>query len=393
MIIGAGIGGLCAALACRDAGLEVAVYEQTEQLAEVGAGLQLAANATRILRAWGLLEAVKAQAYAPRAVRLRSGRSGYVIAHLPLGSLGEARYGAPYLHIHRNDLHQILLQAAQQRGAQIFLGRQFTHFRRQDDQIEAQFADGSSATGELLIGADGIKSRVRDALFGAAAPSFSGHLAWRGLVPAARLPADMIEPAVTAWLGPGKHFVHYFVRGGDLVNFVGIVETQRWTEESWSTPGNPAEMAADFADWHPHIQQLLHQAEHCFKWALLDRPALERWSVGRVSLLGDACHAMRPFLAQGAAMAIEDAWVLGRMLDSYESDVEDALAEYERYRRPRTLRVQQASISQGKLYHERSTRGQLLRNLKLAAGSRLVPDIAMAQFDWLFGYDAVRGFH
>ena len=391
-IIGAGIGGLTAALACRAAKLEVDIYEQATVLAEAGAGIQLSPNATRILRAFGLLEQVYARSFVPRAARFRAARSGYVIAHMPLGSLGEARYGAPYLHIHRDDLHQVLRQAAEDAGARLHLGKRFQSFRREGASVQTQFEDGSDAWCELLIGADGIKSRVQAALFGEQSPRFTGHMVWRGLVQADDVPENLIEPAVTAWLGPARHFVHYYVRGGQEINFVGVVETERWTEESWSIDGDPEEMRRDFQDWHPDVQQLISRSTSCFKWALYDRPPLERWSVGRVTLLGDACHPMRPFLAQGAAMAIEDAWVLGRFLDTYETEVEQALTEYEYYRRPRTAIVQRRSIEQGRMYHERSRSAQLMRNFKLAAGTRLVPDIAMQQYDWLFGYDAIKGF-
>jgi len=244
----------------------------------------------------------------------------------------------------------------------------------------------------VLVGADGIRSTVRECLLGDDRPRYAGLLAWRGLVPTATLPPDLIAPAATVWLGPRRHFVHYYVRAGELVNFVGVVETQDVREESWVTEGTRAELAADFAGWHRDVRTLIVAADRCFKWGLYERPPLPRWSFGRVTLLGDACHGMLPFLAQGAAMAIEDAWVLARLLQDDEEVPVEALLEYERFRRPRTQRVQLASAAQGRIFHLDSRAAVAARNLKLGLGSRLLPELAMQQFDWLHGYDAVRGF-
>jgi salicylate hydroxylase len=194
------------------------------------------------------------------------------------------------------------------------------------------------------------------------------------------------------WLGPARHFVHYYVRGGELVNFVGVVETDRWTGESWRQGGDSQELADDFAGWHPTVRTLIDAADETFKWALYDRDPLPAWTRGSITLLGDACHPMLPYLAQGAAMAIEDAWVLSRMLERWEDQPSQGLAEYERYRRPRTARVQQRSRAQGEEFHLRERWPVLQRNFKLALGSRYLPEIAMGRFDWLHGYDCVRGF-
>ncbi|MFU8817693.1 MAG: FAD-dependent monooxygenase, partial [Pseudomonadales bacterium] len=213
-----------------------------------------------------------------------------------------------------------------------------------------------------------------------------------GLVPAKNLPTGLISPNATVWLGPGRHFVHYYVRGGELVNFVGVVETDRWTNESWSQRGDVADLAADFAGWHPVVETLIAATEEAYRWALYDRDPLPSWTRGNISLLGDACHPMLPYLAQGAAMAIEDAWVLSIMLERWEDEPARGLAEYERYRRPRTGKVQLASRAQGKEFHLRERLPVLQRNLKLALGSRFLPEMAMQQFDWLHGYDCIRGF-
>ena len=208
--------------------------------------------------------------------------------------------------------------------------------------------------GALLIGADGIHSSIRAQLFGAAAPRFTGNVAWRGLVPAERLPRGLVDPVATVWMGPGKHFVHYYVRGGALVNCVCVVEKAGWEVESWTQRGDHVELKRDFAGWHGTVAALIDSmdADACFKWALFDRPPMPKWSDGRVTLLGDACHPTLPFMAQGAAMAIEDAAVLARCVDGAD-DVGKALTRYESLRRSRTSRIQLGSRGNAKLFHLR----------------------------------------
>ncbi len=391
-IAGGGIGGLTLALACREAGLsDLTVYEQTGNPEALGAGVQLSPNATRVLHALGLKSPLAAIAFVPEAVHLRTWRTGYLIASRPLGAFSEARYGAPYYHVHRGDLHALLLRAAIDRGIRIDTGRRCLGVAEDADGPWLEFDDGS-ARHDAVIGCDGIHSAVRASLFDAAEPVFTGHLAWRAMIPTEALPKNLIPPTATAWLGPRRHFVHYYVRGGALVNFVGVVETGRWTGESWREPGDPQELRADFDDWHPMVRTLIERADEVYRWALYDREPLPTWTRGNVTLLGDACHPMRPYLAQGAAMAIEDAWVLSRMLERWEDEPASGLNEYERYRRPRTAKVQAASRAQGEEFHRSERWDTWRRNFKLALGSRYLPEIAMKQFDWLHGYDCVRGF-
>ncbi|MEQ8483077.1 MAG: FAD-dependent monooxygenase [Pseudomonadales bacterium] len=391
-IVGAGIGGLTLALACRQAGLdEITVYEQADAPQGLGAGVQLSPNASRVLVALGLREALTGVAFFPRAVHLRTWRTGYLVAMRPLGAFSESRYGAPYLHLHRADLHQVLLDAAAARGVRIVSGR----------RCDGAGQDGAGAWVELggerqrhavVIGCDGIHSVVRSSLFDDAAPRYSGHVAWRGMVPTDRLPPRLIPDTATVWMGPGRHFVHYYVRRGELVNFVGVVASPRRSEESWRHVGDPAQLADDFAGWHPMVRTLIEAADDAWLWDLYDHAPMPAWTRGAITLLGDACHPMLPYLAQGAAMAIEDAWVLAVMLERWEDDPARALPEYERYRRPRTARVQARSAEQGELFHLPDGAGALRRNLKLALGSRYLPEIAMRQFDWLHGFDCIRGF-
>ncbi|MCZ6643127.1 MAG: FAD-dependent monooxygenase, partial [Gammaproteobacteria bacterium] len=264
-----------------------------------------------------------------------------------------------------------------------------------ESTTQINFADGSQVAHDVVIGCDGIHSAVRKSLFGADEPRFTGHMAWRGMVTASRLPKSLLGSNVTAWMGPEKHFVHYPVRGGELINFVGVVErapSDDVREESWRTEGDKAEIVEDFGDWHPDIVALINAADRCFKWALYDRDPLPNWSAGRVTLLGDACHPMLPYMAQGAAMAIEDAWVLSRMLENWEDETAEGFLEYERYRRPRTNKVVLGSRAQGQQFHLSDRWMVLMRNVRLGLGSRFLPDVAMQQLDWLHGYDCVKGF-
>jgi salicylate hydroxylase len=391
VIIGAGIGGMTAALALHAAGIEVHVFEQAPRLEGLGAGIQLAPNATRILRALKVLDAVDAVSFRPQAVQFRNWKSGTLIAAVPLGSTSESRHGAPYLHVHRGDLQTVLLDAVTARGIPMTFGRRCTGIDPCDDHVDVLFGDAALQRCDVLIGCDGIHSQIRTALFGAQAPRFTGYVAWRGLVPAARLPAGLIAPAATAWLGPRRHLVNYFVRRGELVNFVGVIETDGWQHESWTAAGDPDELRRDFAAWHPHVQELIAHADDCFKWALFDREPLPNWSVGRVTLLGDACHPMLPFLAQGGAAAIEDAWVLARRLEGAD-DEPAALVEYQRHRQPRTGRLQYEARRQGDMFHVQAPWDRFKRNLRLGVGSRLLPELALQQLDWIHGYDAVRDF-
>ncbi|HEX7034661.1 MAG TPA: FAD-dependent monooxygenase [Pseudomonadales bacterium] len=391
-VVGGGIGGLTAALACLHAGLDdITVYEQVTEPEALGAGIQLSPNATRVLIALGLRGALAQAVFQPEGVHLRTWRTGYLVASRPLGAISEARYGAPYWHVHRGDLHALLLDAARARGIRIETGCRCVS-AGEDERGPYVELESGTARHDVIVGADGIRSMVRSTVFQSGAPRFTGHVAWRGMVPAAKLPAGFVLPAATVWLGPGRHFVHYYVRGGELINFVGVVETDRWTEESWSRPGDPAALARDFAGWNPVVTRLIEAADEVFEWALYDHEPLPSWSRGGITLLGDACHPMLPYLAQGAAMAIEDAWVLSRMLERWEDLPAEGLAEYERYRRPRTARVQRESRRQGQEFHLPEGWPALRRNFVLALGSRLLPEIAMGQYDWLHGYDCVRGF-
>ena len=304
LIVGGGIGGLTAALALLRRGIDVDVYEQAAELKEVGAGVQLSANGTRVLHLLGVAEALRALSCEAVGKEVRLWNTGESWKLFDLGAESIARYGFPYFTVYRPDLLMVLADAvrAEKRDA-IHLGMKIGGFTQQASGVKLQF-ENRELQGDALIGADGVHSRIRQALFGPDKPLFTGNIAWRGIAPMDKLPARMARLVGTNWIGPGGHIVHYPLRGGALMNFVGIRERSDWQTESWSTKGSTEEVLADFRGWNEDIQSLIRNLATPYKWALMVRQPMPRWSVGRVTLLGDACHSMLPMLAQGAVMAI-----------------------------------------------------------------------------------------
>ncbi len=382
LIVGGGIGGVTAALCFAQQGFDVDVFEQAENFGEIGAGIQLSPNPSRVLHDLGLEQALRAIAFMPEGVEMRDWKTGRVLSSSPLGARAIETYGAPYYHVHRADLMAVLVAAA--RNTQ----RIALHTSARVDRV-VEAASGVSIEvggkrhdGDLLVGADGIRSVVRTALFGAEAPTFTGCVAWRALVPVDRLPAKHVRPMATVWWGPGKHFVHYYVRRGELVNCVCVVEKSGWEVESWTERGEHSELKRDFAGWNPELQTLIDAADKdsCFKWALFDRPPMPQWSKGCITLLGDACHPTLPFMAQGAAMAIEDGAVLSRCV-AQGTDIEVGLQRYESLRRERTARIQAGSRRNSRVFHLSGIKAWL-RNRAMGHA----PANAMA---WVYGYDAL----
>ncbi|VWX61308.1 Salicylate hydroxylase [Burkholderiales bacterium 8X] len=351
LIAGAGLGGLTAALALLRDGHDVTVFEQAAQLGEVGAGLQLSANATRVLALLGIDDAVRQIASVPAGKQVRLWRTGQSWKLFDLGQQSVAEYGHPYFTLYRPDFHRVLVEAVRAlKSDAIVLGARCAGFEAGDSGVKLDLEDGRSFGGDLLIGADGVHSRVRQGLFGADAPSFSGCLAWRGVIPAERLPERLREPVGTNWIGPGGHVIHYPLRRNELVNFVGVVERSDWTVESWTAAGTTEECLGDFAGWNEDVQALIRAIDTPYKWALMVREPLQQWSRGPVTLLGDACHPTLPFLAQGAAMAIEDGAMLARCLRE-TADPRQALGRYQDARVERTTRIVQGSAANTKRFH------------------------------------------
>ena len=388
LIAGAGIGGLTAALAIAQRGFPVAVFEQAEHLAEIGAGIQLSPNAARVLIALGLRERLERRAVAPEELRVMSARGARMLARAPLA--GAAQGDAPYWMIHRGDLQAALLEAVRANAAiTLHLGARVDDFELDGDGVTISAAGGHR--GCALIAADGLWSRLRAQLGHRDEPRFARRVAWRALVPADAVPQEARAPAVTLWFDGDNHLVHYPVRGGDLINVVAIVGDD-WREAGWNAPGERAEILARYgaATWPPAARTVLTAAQQWHKWALYDRLPIGEasadtgtaWGHGAVTLLGDAAHPMLPYLAQGAAMAIEDAWVLARALAERRDDAPAALRNYERERHARTARVQHAAYRTGTVYHLGGG-AALLRRLVLTAmgGQRLI-----ARYDWIYGW-------
>ena len=384
VIAGGGIGGLAAAAALLQKGIDVEVYEQARELKEVGAGVQLAANGTRVLYALGLGEELKALSCEAQGKEIRHWRTGETWKLFDLGPASIERYGFPYFTVYRPDLLEVLARAVRRmKPDAIRLGSRCLGFEQDGSGVTLEL-ESARARADVLIGADGVHSAIRQALFGADRPQFTGVVAWRGIVPIERLPKHMARRVGSNWVGPGGHVVHYPLRAGRLMNFVGALERSDWQVESWSARGTRAELAADFRGWHEDIQAFIREIETPFKWALMVRPPLDRWSVGRVSLLGDAAHSMLPFLAQGAVMAIEDGYVLARCLA--EHPPAEALQRYEAARRGRTRRTVEGSAANIDRFHNRSLADpeEGRRFIDREWASQRVAD----RYEWLFRYDA-----
>lgn len=389
-IAGGGIAGMAAALALAREGWRVTVCEAAPVPAEVGAGLQMSPNATRVLRWLGVLDAVAAVAFRPRAAVMRDGRSGARIYRVRLGAAAEARWGAPYLHVHRADLLAALTGAARAAGVDIRGSARVAGYALRPEGPALKLDGGETVAGDLVIGADGIRSVLRDQLDGPEEPDFTGQVAWRGTIPAARLPDGLVAPDATVWAGPGAHLVTYYLRRGSLVNFVAVEERGAWTAEGWSAPGDPERLRRRFAGWHRDVTGLLDHVEETFLWGLFGRPEQIRWVDGPVALIGDAAHPMLPFMAQGAGMALEDVAVLVRELQAGDNLAEALLAHEER-RWPRVARVQRTSVANGRFFHKRSGIARLGHWGLVSTVSRLAPSLAAAQLDWLYGHDATEG--
>ncbi|HEV2573511.1 FAD-dependent monooxygenase [Methylocella sp. CPCC 101449] len=353
IIAGAGLGGLTAACVLMQAGHDVEIYEQAPALGEIGAGIQVSANPMHVLRHIGVGEKITSIGVSPGAYVFRLHDTGEVIQRFSLSKEHEAMHGAPYTQLHRADLHEILAARARElKPDVVHLNKRVKSFTETADGVELYFDDGTSTKGDLLIGADGLKSVVRAQLFGAAPAVYTGDAAWRILVPVEKLPKDFLEPVMSVFMGPNGHAVCYYLRSGTLMNFVGIVETDDISEESWTVRYPWDNLKADFAGWHEAIQTIIDTADkdQCFRWSLFGRPATMNWSSKRVTLLGDSVHPTLPYLAQGAAMAIEDGAVLMRAL-AQEPELPKALQVYQRNRAERTAKIVTQSTDNRRLFH------------------------------------------
>ena len=386
IIIGGGIGGLAAGLAMLRQGIDVEIYEQSSELKEIGAGIQISSNGTRVLHALGLEQALARVAVIPAQREMRLWNTGQSWKLFDLGAAVVAKYGTPHVFLHRGDLHALLAEGVRREKPDgLQLGRRCVRIEQSADGVEIAFEDGGTARGALALGADGIHSTVRRTLFGADQPVFTGCVAWRGLVPMDRLPPQVSRTSGTNWVGPQGHVLHYPVRRGELLNCISLVERDDWQVESWTVQGTTGEMLNDFRGWHPDVQVILENIDVPFKWALMVRPPMASWTRGRITLLGDACHPTLPFLGQGAVMSIEDAYVLAASLKKHGSDHDTAFARYEDARRERTAAVVQKSFE-----HRKEAFKPELADLNEQQANEWQQKRVRDQYDWLYTYDATR---
>jgi salicylate hydroxylase len=343
IIIGAGIGGLTAAVALRQRGFEVALFERSTRLEEVGAGVQIGPNGVKVLRALGLEDELMRNAFEPLSIMSISWDEGRLRFRQPLKAVARDKYGAPYMTAHRADLHNLLHRAAG--DTPLTLGVTCVGAETVNDAAVARFADGSTAEADIVIGADGIRSAVRAQQFGADRPRFTEMMAWRAIVPMDCVPTHVGPGGSVAltrgeyfgWIGPNGHVICYPIGvKGDRLNIFGGHVTAEWVEESWSVPSSREELIAAKAGWNEALLEMFRHVEQVFKWGIYDRDPLPHWTRGRVTLLGDAAHPTMPTLAQGANMAMEDGYVLARLLARHGDDVDAALTAYPAERKPRT---------------------------------------------------------
>ena len=356
VIAGGGIGGLAAALRCAEAGAHVRLFERAPAFTEVGAGIQIGPNVTRIVQAWGLDAALQAVAAYPAQLQVRQAQSGQVTGQLRWGADALARFGAPYATLHRADLHQLLLDALKAQGrVGLHLNQGVHGYTLETQGLQVQQDDGAALHADALVGADGLWSRVRAQLLGDAPARFSGHLAYRALLSQADLPAALRSQQVTVWLGPQLHVVQYPVRRGELLNVVAIVHGQAPQDlSSWDHSANAADLQRALGEVCPALQALIDAVPAWRLWPVCDRPPMHsaaEHAQGCVALLGDAAHPMRPYMAQGAGMAIEDADALGRCVAMPGRDMAAKFSQYSQQRWQRNARVQQRAIRNGQIFH------------------------------------------
>ncbi|MGV9310705.1 FAD-dependent monooxygenase [Streptomyces sp. NPDC003691] len=379
-VVGAGIAGLTFAAALSPTGIDCHLYEQAGRPAEAGAGVQLAPNATRLLRRLGLRDRLRTFAVTPRAIEMCRWDDGALLQRTPLGETCLRRFGAPYYTVHRADLHSALLSLVP--PDRVHHGARCDAVTQDSGEARLHLADGTTVAADLVVGADGIRSVARRQIV-ADRPRFSGQTVYRGLVPAERVRHLLTEPRVRLWLGPDRHCVYYPVSAGRLVSFAATAPAPDPGEESWTARGDASALTAAYTGWHPDVTGLFGAAEDIGKWALHDRESADRLGTGRVTVIGDAAHPMLPFQAQGANQAIEDAVVLALCLAGRGgTGPGPALRRYERIRLPRTAAVQRRSRENARTFHLADGEAQRHRDSTVRTASGL------DAHEWLFGYDA-----
>jgi salicylate hydroxylase len=387
-VVGAGIGGLTAALALIDRGFDVTVFEQSNELREVGAGVQLGPNAMRVYAALGLDGAIADLSFVPEAHVVRNGKTGATIATTQMKGVYEAQYGIGYHTLLRADL-QSLLASRLPTGA-LQLGKKSKSVTGDTAKATLQFEDGSQVASDVVVGADGIHSAIREHLLGKDSPRFTGTVAYRGVAKAEALPQGLLTGDVSVYIGPHASFVYYYIRRGELVNWVALVEETSWQQESWSAEADAGDILRLYEGWCPVVAELVSKTDRCYKWALFDRDPLPRWVDGRIALLGDAAHPMMPYLAQGGCMAIEDGYVLANELAKEKDDPARALRRYQTARLPRASRVQLMSRKVARVNQAPSLAARIARDLRLALQKMLNPRQHAYKIEWIYGFDVTE---
>jgi salicylate hydroxylase len=390
VIVGGGIAGLSAALCLNKAGWSVQILEQAPKISEVGAGLQISSNGYHVLRALGVASRLETAFYHPKTLELRDGFTGNQHFSIPIGEIAEPRYGAPYVQVHRADLVDALLdQLLEQSPDCVTLGARVVSYGQDANHAYVDLEDGQRIQGDIVIGADGLHSHIRKQMHGADQPRFTGNVAWRSLVPLEQLTDAPPPDAGCIWAGRTRHAVTTKIRGGNVVNFVGIVEQHIWMKEGWSQIGERNNVMREFKGWHPTIQEILTKAKVHNRWGLFDRAPLSHWSEGRVALIGDACHPMLPSLAQGAVQSLEDAWVLAEKLRD-NRDLTKGLQEYFDARIERTARIQQRSAKNVDMFHAATPLQRIKAFGPIKAAKIFAPSLFYKSQDWVWGANVTQ---
>lgn len=378
-IVGGGLAGLAAAQALKSFGVKAEVFEQAPALGEIGAAVNISPQAFKALQAIGLGKEVAAVGTASPGIYTRNMQTGEFLEFHDRHKLG-LKYGAPYYTFHRADLLDALATGLDRSA--IHLGHRLAGLEEKNDRVVLAFDNGARVEAEYVIGADGVRSVIRQTLYGADNPTYTGQMVWRALLDSSDVPFEAIEPTGhVQWVGPGCHLLAYYIRGKKMVNIVTQEDTDKWVEESWSTHGDPAEMRLSFANPEPRLKLLLGVVTECSKWGLFTRPLTQNWGRCRIQLIGDAAHAMLPNAGQGAGQAFEDSYILGRWLEASRDPIE-AFANFRRVRIPRVHGVQRLSLSNARFKHMRDSAAQ---KETITSGKRSV----IGNADWVYRYDPV----
>lgn len=384
-IIGGGIAGAAIAAALQRKGFKPHIFERAAEFGEIGAGIQMTPNAVKVLKEIGLEQELEDIGFLPEALVGRNWENARELFRIPLKEDCPKLYGAEFYHVHRADLHRILVSKIG--DTEVSFSKVCTGARQEGDKVIAEFDDGTEFECDLLIGADGVRSVIRESLFGDDKPQFTGHMCYRALVPFEEMP-DYVTPESSFWLGPKGHVVTYYVSRGKEVNIVAVKETEEWVEESWNSKSTREEMLADFEGWHDNLIRLFQDATNVYRWGLFDRDPSKTWTKGRITLIGDAAHPMLPFLSQGAAMAIEDAYVLAEAIAALPDNLDSALKQYEEERIPRTRRVQIEARERGKTYHVSSREELEERDRAYQEQQKRNPHEGGIKANWVYEYNA-----